>query len=73
MTDALPVLLHVALLSGRTAGVHVAPDSSVYELKLDAGQALNMSVATLSRQDGTLLAERSATDTAWVGIRRCWS
>ena len=53
------VLLHVALLSGRSAKVHAAQDASVYQVKLDAGQQLEVTLRSLSRQDGTLLDERS--------------
>lgn len=54
---AQPVWLEVALLSGRTETIHAEAGTYVRQLKLDAGQLLHVSIATLSRTDGTLLEE----------------
>ena len=52
------VLLHVALLSGRTAKVTAKLDASVHEVKLDVGQQLDVSVATMISADGQVLEDR---------------
>ena len=44
-------------LSGRTETIHAEAGTYVRQLKLDAGQLLHVSIATLSRRDGTLLEE----------------
>ena len=58
------VLLHVALLSGRTAKVTAKLDTSVHEVKLDVGQQLDVSVATLIAADGQLLEDRWTVEDA---------
>ena len=47
----------MALLSGRMEVIHVDVDTSVRQLKLEAGQALQVSIASLSRSDGSQLEE----------------
>ena len=44
-------------MSGRTETIHAEAGTYVRQLKLDAGQLLHVSVATLSRPDGTLLED----------------
>jgi len=54
----------VALLSGRTAKVTAKLDTSVHEVKLDVGQQLDVSVATLITADGQLLEDRWTVEDA---------
>ena len=47
----------MALLSGRMEVLEVHPEMSVRQLRLDAGERLQVSIATLSRRDGSQLED----------------